>query len=214
MHAFIITGGTKEARNNVIANRTRTWNIHTVDQIELSQEEEHIKIASVREFQKRLQLAPFQSKYSVGIIRNAHRLTTEAQNALLKLIEEPPPHVYIVCEVASPSMLLPTIVSRCEIILCAHVSSTPETSETQETLLNILAASPGKKLAIIDAIATDRSAAKQWTEEAIATTRQIMVTTQKHTDYSRLIRRLLRAQKELEVNVNPRLVLDTVFLSK
>jgi DNA polymerase III delta prime subunit len=56
---------------------------------------------------------PFEGKRSVVAIFEAHLATTEAQNALLKLLEEPPPSAAIVLVTEYPDRLLPTIRSRC-----------------------------------------------------------------------------------------------------
>jgi hypothetical protein len=221
MHSYIITGGTPQDREKSITERLKAWKIHAVDCVSLGAEEEHIGIDAVRLFKKRLQLVPFESAHSVGIIRNCNRLTVEAQNALLKLLEEPPPHAYILCETAAIEALLPTIVSRCEIITIAGTDATVSSKdEIGQTIFSLLGASPGKKLECIDAIAKDRISAKNWTHDAIIVGRQMLLSAVKENKpneerevLTRLLRLLSGAQKQLEVNVNPKLVLDTVFLS-
>jgi hypothetical protein len=221
MHAYIITGGNQTARENEIQKRLTAWNIKDIDCVYLAGDEEHIGIDAIRLFQKRLLLTPFTSTHTVGVIRNSDRLTQEAQNALLKVLEEPPPHAYILCEVASSSLLLPTVVSRCEVItLRGSDTSSDTTHEIRETIQLLLTASYGKKLKMIDEIVQDRVSAKQWVQSAITALRQTMLSeiqndaTKKSTEtYVKLLRLLLAAQQELEVNVNPKLVLDNVFLS-
>lgn len=221
MHAYIITGGSVTARENEIQKRLTAWNIKDIDCVYLAEDGEHIGIDAVRLFQKRLLLTPFASAHTVGIIQKSDRLTQEAQNALLRVLEEPPPHAYILCEIASVSMLLPTVVSRCEVVtLHGSDTSSDSTNDIQETIQLLLTSSGGKKLKIIDGIAADRVSAKQWVNDAITAIRQLMLleiqkdSTKKSTEtYVKLLRLLLGAQQELEVNVNPKLVLDTVFLS-
>jgi DNA polymerase III gamma/tau subunit len=220
MQAYIITGGSVAARETEIQKRLADWNIRDIDRVDLAGDEEHVGIDAIRLFQKRLLLTPFASTHTVGVIRKSDRLTQEAQNALLKLLEEPPAHAYILCEVASASMLLPTVISRCEVVMLHGAVSSDETVEIQETIQSLLAASEGKKLNIIDGIAVDRVSTKQWVNRAITALRQTMLseiqndTTKNNTErYVRLLRLLLSAREELEVNVNPKLVLDSVFLS-
>ena len=112
MHAFLYVGATGIKRQEELQSRLDAWHILPSDVVCLETSGEHITIAQVREFQKRLLLTPMQSSHSVGIIGDAHLLTVEAQQALLKTLEEPPPHAYILCECEAADQLLPTIVSR------------------------------------------------------------------------------------------------------
>lgn len=59
-------------------------------------------------------LKPFSRKTKIVYIDKAERLTTAAQNSLLKTLEEPPSRTVIVLRAENESMLLPTIVSRCQ----------------------------------------------------------------------------------------------------
>jgi DNA polymerase-3 subunit delta' len=56
---------------------------------------------------------PYEGKYSVVIVFEAHLATAEAQNAVLKLLEEPPPSSVFVLVTSFPDRLLPTVLSRC-----------------------------------------------------------------------------------------------------
>jgi len=79
-------------------------------------ESQAIKIERVRELQQRLALRSYEGKVSVCIIDNAHFLTAEAGNALLKTLEEPARNCVIILVSSKPEGLLKTIVSRCRII--------------------------------------------------------------------------------------------------
>ncbi len=71
-------------------------------------------IDQIRELIDNLKFAPAKGKAKVYIIDEAHMLTKEASNALLKSLEEPPPHVYFILATTEPNRLLPTILSRCQ----------------------------------------------------------------------------------------------------
>lgn len=60
-----------------------------------------------------IQVKPYDSSYKIYIIDNADKLTEQAQNALLKTMEEPPEYVVIVLLVSNINVILPTILSRC-----------------------------------------------------------------------------------------------------
>ncbi len=71
-------------------------------------------IEEIRELRDRIRLAPTEGRYKVYIIDEAHMLTTEAANALLKTLEEPPAHAVLVLVTTEPHRLPPTILSRCQ----------------------------------------------------------------------------------------------------
>lgn len=71
-------------------------------------------IDDIKELREKIRLAPSVSKYKVYIIDEVHMLTTEAFNALLKTLEEPPEHAIFVLCTTDPEKLPKTIVSRCQ----------------------------------------------------------------------------------------------------
>ena len=71
-------------------------------------------IEEIRELRHRIRLAPTEGRYKIYIIDEAHMLTTEAANALLKTLEEPPAHAVLVLVTTEPHRLPPTILSRCQ----------------------------------------------------------------------------------------------------
>ena len=72
----------------------------------------HRKIEDVRNLQEHIGFRPIQGKYKVFIIDEAHSLTEEASNALLKTLEEPPTHAIFILATTEPERILPTIHSR------------------------------------------------------------------------------------------------------
>ena len=71
-------------------------------------------IDDIREIWERVVLQPAEGRYKVYILDEAHQLTDAAWNALLKLIEEPPPHLVFVFCTTDLSKVLPTVRSRCQ----------------------------------------------------------------------------------------------------
>ena len=69
-------------------------------------------IDEIRELREGARLSPTQMKYKVYIIDEAHQLTKEAFNALLKILEEPPAHVIFILATTSADKMPPTILSR------------------------------------------------------------------------------------------------------
>jgi DNA polymerase III subunit delta' len=92
-----------------------------------------IRIHEIRELKRKITLKAFEAKYKVVIIWNAEKINTEAANAMLKLLEEPPDQTLIIMTVSDTSAMLTTINSRCQRIqmhriddatLAAHLSAT------------------------------------------------------------------------------------------
>lgn len=81
-----------------------------------AQDSDSIKIERIRQMQKEINLKSYEGKKKVFIIDNAHDLTPDAENALLKILEEPPPESLIILVSAKPALLFKTIISRCKTI--------------------------------------------------------------------------------------------------
>ncbi|MCK8826694.1 DNA polymerase III subunit gamma/tau [Natroniella acetigena] len=71
-------------------------------------------IDKIREIREKIRSSPLKGNYKVYIIDEVHMLTTEAFNALLKTLEEPPSYVLFILATTEPHKLLPTILSRCQ----------------------------------------------------------------------------------------------------
>lgn len=77
----------------------------------------HRGIDDIRALREAVKLSPSKAKKKVYIIDESHMLTTEASNALLKTLEEPPDHVVFILATTNPEKLIPTIRSRTTNIL-------------------------------------------------------------------------------------------------
>lgn len=75
-----------------------------------------LKVDQVRELQHSLSLAPYQARNRIAILLRFEEANLNASNALLKTLEEPPQHVVLILTAESGERLLPTIVSRCELL--------------------------------------------------------------------------------------------------
>ncbi len=72
----------------------------------------HRGVDDARDLREKAMYAPAASRYRVYIIDEAHQITTDAANALLKLIEEPPAHLRFIFATTEPDKIIPTIRSR------------------------------------------------------------------------------------------------------
>ena len=71
-------------------------------------------VNEIRELIDKVKYAPINAKYKVYIIDEVHMMTTEAFNALLKTLEEPPAHIVFILATTEPHKIIPTIISRCQ----------------------------------------------------------------------------------------------------
>src|SRR5680860_380377 len=99
---------------NLMANALESGSSFNSDLhvIEPEEGKKAISIVQIRELIKTLSLSSFLNSYKIGIIKEAHKLTVEAQNALLKTLEEPKDKVIVILLASSEDNLLPTILSR------------------------------------------------------------------------------------------------------
>jgi DNA polymerase-3 subunit delta' len=75
-----------------------------------------LKVEQIRAIRQSLVLKPYQGKYRVALFLRFQEANANAQNALLKTLEEAPAHVILILTADTPEQLLPTITSRCEIM--------------------------------------------------------------------------------------------------
>jgi hypothetical protein len=100
-------------------------------------------IKEVRQFSNQLLLSPQFGNIRLGVITWAEQLTAEAQNALLKLLEEPPPRVKLILFMQHDGPVLPTVLSRCRNYNADRTSLDIDTKQIDaDSLTQFLAAEP------------------------------------------------------------------------
>ena len=75
-----------------------------------------LKVDQIRDVRRLLTYKPYQSKYRVALFLRFHEANDSAANALLKTLEEAPSYAVLILTADNPEQLLPTIVSRCEVL--------------------------------------------------------------------------------------------------
>jgi DNA polymerase-3 subunit delta' len=106
--------------------------------VEVGPEGTAIKIGQVRALQAEIHLPPILGKRKIYLIDNADRLNIEAANALLKTLEEPPPHAVLILIAHRLHLLPETLRSRCQKILFTP----PSTQETERWLVEETGCTP------------------------------------------------------------------------
>jgi len=108
--SLLIGGSTltrQKQANEIIGDNVSSWDSHILDA------QEKVGIEDVRELIGKLDRKPFNSPLKAALILEAQNLTIEAQNALLKTLEEPPENTRIILTAPTVESLLSTIGSRC-----------------------------------------------------------------------------------------------------
>ncbi|MCR1899537.1 DNA polymerase III subunit delta' [Irregularibacter muris] len=86
------------------------------DLVEIFPQGLHLRIQQIRELRQNISIKPYESSYKIYIIHNADTMGTAAQNALLKTLEEPPSYAVIILLTTNLQGLLPTIISRSQVL--------------------------------------------------------------------------------------------------
>jgi DNA polymerase-3 subunit gamma/tau len=95
---------------------------HSVDVIEIDGASNN-SVDDIRDLRERVKYAPSGGKHKVYIIDESHMLSTQAFNALLKTLEEPPPHVVFVLATTEPRKIPLTVMSRCQHLPFKRISA-------------------------------------------------------------------------------------------
>ena len=82
-----------------------------------------IRVGPIRELEREANFRPFEGSARIFIVEDAEYMNDTAANALLKTLEEPPPTSHLILTTSNPTMLLPTIRSRCQMIRFAPIAA-------------------------------------------------------------------------------------------
>ncbi len=104
-----------------------------LDIVQAEQRGGTLRVEQIRELQHRLSLAPYEANYRIALLLRFEEANQNAQNALLKTLEEPPQRVILCLTTADSESLLPTIVSRCEVIRLRPLATQALTDALVET---------------------------------------------------------------------------------
>jgi DNA polymerase-3 subunit gamma/tau len=130
-------------------------------------------IDDIRDIRDHAVLQPVEGRYKVYILDEAHQLTDAAFNALLKLIEEPPPHLVFVFCTTDLGKMLPTVRSRCQTFVFAR----PRLPELVRVLRWV---ADGEQIEVPDAaLALVARAARGAYRDAVSTLDQLAAATEK-----------------------------------
>lgn len=219
MQSFLLIGKTDEKRQAYITDFCQKKGIGKFDTHIITPDEisSSFGIQKVKELQKIAYLKPSQGDSKALILENAQALTTDAQNALLKLLEEPPQNTFIFLSATNEAIFLPTILSRCKKIILSEDPSvqTPErVQELREQLHFLTEQGSDNKLYLAEKIAGDKEHVTVWLEDMLSLLRQNMLDDSTNDWYPKALMQLSNAYQLFQTtNVAPRVLLEHTFLS-
>ncbi len=182
-----------------------------------NQEAESLKIATIRNLLEKLAYASYQGKKSWHILLHADKATIPAQNAMLKLLEEPPANTQIVLTVNEPAALLPTITSRCRIIHQTAIMKVEPTENVTATAILAEIISPQFSYSRAIELAQqykDRERALELTHGlARALVDQLEIAPESSPEIIQLGTKIITTKRVLQQNLNPQLALEHFFFS-
>ena len=186
-----------------------------VDKFDISfiESEKAVGIAQVRDFQKRIFLKPFKSKQKAVILSTQNGITTESQNALLKVLEEPPENTFIILLCESSEGFLPTIISRCKIIALDKENSVINLKEYENILLSLKNKRVGERLSLAQDNSKDKEVALQFIEGLILAS-EVLLRNSKDKELVQTIQLMQKTYTGIKTtNSNLRLAMENLVLN-
>ncbi len=217
MQSIVIASRNAKQQEELTQALLKEYDIHTFDRYSMGTESQSIGIEEIRKLQENLFLKPIRGKMKAVIVSHAENLTHQAQNAFLKILEEPPLSTLIVLVTKNKELLLPTILSRCFIIEknAPKNFTVEELAQAQKILQTILSENDCAKLTIAEELSREKDELSLWFEKAIVSLRQsllVQTDNQKHLIF--IIRKFQKYHILLTTtNVNSRFLLENLFLS-
>jgi len=217
MQSFIIVNTSSKKRDAYLMSFLENKNINHFD-VHRVVGESSIGIEEIRNLQKTIFLSPLKGNTKAIIVENAQSLTIEAQNALLKVLEEPPSHVIFFLSVSNAETLLPTILSRCSLITLEEekVLFTQEQNDTLEQDASILfSENISGQLVLAEKIAADKENISVWLKNMILYLREKMLTPEENklSQIVNVLKNLQEAHRIISTtNTQPRITLEHFFL--
>ena len=196
---------------NYLENNEWAQGVNLIDAFFIEGQEDSIGIDAIRTVINFLWLKPIKSLKRTLVINNGHKLTTEAQNALLKISEEPPENSLIILVMKEPEVLVSPLVSRFQKIYFSNTTSRQDLSKnengTKELINRFLDAGIKERKELIKEVVEDSKKLENFVKLLIAELSKDSVKNYK------VLKELLGRWKLInQYNVNKKLQLEAALL--
>jgi hypothetical protein len=214
--SFLIVALNKNSTSSYVSNLLKEREVDPLD-VNTQIYEKAMGIEDVRNIQKAILLKPFRGKIKAVILDLYGNITLEAQNALLKVLEEPPANTIIVIKIAKRELILPTIISRCKVIALQEKEielNENDLSRFSDDLNILLNGKTGDKLKIAQDIAKEKENTALWLEKMAIFIKNKLVEENSNFKYLNFLKELQKTYKAIKgTNVSQRTALENLFLS-
>ena len=221
---YIIVGKSKTTQNYMLQKNLKKLfkkdllnspDIHILD----PKEKNSLGIEEVKNFQKEMMYKPFQEKFQAGIIIQAEKLTHQAQNALLKTLEDTSDYsVFFLC-VDNEKNLLPTIISRGQVIYSLeNIEDENEIHTEEDTIEKIFELDLIEQFNLIEKYSQDRNLSLEFIntiEKKFCKRLELDIKngniegSKKNTDFLKIIQ---ESREKISANCNRRLTLEAMII--
>lgn len=176
-------------------------------------EDEKLGIGEVRIIQEFLSLKPYQGKNQAVVLLVAENLTLDAQNALLKTLEEAGENVSLILGISSEDQLLPTIISRCKVVnLQIHAYTSEVEAQYKKDIEKLLGATIETRFKFIEKLEDKENFLKALTSyfrnQLLLDIKPRGFDNKTHS----FLKDLVEAEKWAKQNVNIRAILEYLML--
>lgn len=175
-------------------------------------DEEKLGVEAVKKIKDFLSLKPYSAKGRGVIILSSQKLTLDAQNALLKILEEPPASAVILLGADSDKNFLPTILSRCQVVTHQLPVTENQSLKYYPEIEDLIKASLDERFAFVEKIEDKEifiRALVSYFSHVISKDRD----KSQNPQFLEFANQLIEAEKYLSAKGNPRAILEYLMLS-
>jgi hypothetical protein len=216
--AIFIFGGNLNQRikqiNDILERDLEFTNLTgNVDLLEVAPEDgkRTTGVAQIRQMVKYINQKPFNHVCKAVIIPNSESMTVEAQNALLKTLEETPSYATIILSAPTKKSILPTVISRCQLITL--VDNYKSVQKSHDDLANLISKGVGERLSAVETLSKEeKDTVIETLDNWISDLRNEML--QKHSSLvANQIQLIQKVKGDIQsTNLNVRLALEYLVL--
>lgn len=217
MNSFLIIGADQEQRlekAQLVSGLPK--NISGHPDLLIIESETAVKISQIRQIKKFLSRRPFQAEFKTVIVPQAEKMTIPAQNAFLKILEEPPANSIIILISSSQNQLLATILSRCQLI---KLNYNPKSEFSEELLTEhkkkfkqIVNSGPAGRLKLIEAITVNKTEAENFLAKTIFVLQKELLSEKPNPKLVKTIKQTQKTLNLIKNNINLKLALENYVL--
>lgn len=208
LHAFIIASRSKSLRDKKISEILAEFSVKEINTAVFNPAGRTHGIETIRNIIRGIRFKTSSGEKRVVVVKDAQLLTTEAQNAFLKTLEEPPEDTIFILSTESLEPILETVKSRCvvtEVFDQTSSKSQESVEESEKDWERLRGSGIGEKITFAENTGKTREQTTLWVENQIA-----LVHKKIHDGEKNLVtisQALLEALENLKQNTNPKMVL-------